>query len=1764
MSRSTFQSFLAAIAVAALISTPAAQTTSPSSSSRQQTTTPADGRASAIRQAYLRTPLRFEPRRAGDRQASEFVARGVGYAVSLSGGDAMVTLGARERTPVTIAMRLAGARGGAAGSGRRELPGRSSRIFGADPRRWERDIRSFGEVEYREVYPGIDLLYYGNQRQLEYDFVVHPGASPREIAFHITGARDLSLDADGNLVMTTEAGALTHRAPVMYQDVEGSRRPVQGRYALAHGGRVTFEVGAYDTALPLVIDPVLSYATYLGGSNEERVHAVAVDSAGNAVVAGETYSSDFPVAAAGQPQYRNFGDAFVAKLTPAGDALVFATYIGGSAQDAATGVDVDASGAVYVAGSTFSWDFPTLNGFQSANRGQSDTFVVKLDAGGTLAYATLVGGALEDYAAAISVDADGRAHITGSTASADFPTMNPIQPALGGSPVFRTVDGGATWTGAGSGLRTIGVRAFAIDPAAPDTIYAGTELEGVFKSTDAGATWLPASTMLSRVQVTGLAVVNGAAPAVFAATQSGTFRSLDGGSSWSQVLPGWGMAVVASPVAPSTIYAGLSTNGYPFGVFKSTDNGETWSDTGLLDGVSALAVSGSTVYAATASAVFTSLNGGTWTPANEGLPSQAIALVADATNPSIAYAATFDGLFKTVNGGASWTSIPMLSGLPIAALAISTTTPSTVMASVMWGGTVISTDSGDTWQPTASQGAAFTAIAFHPAVATTAYLGGTVNRDAFVATLAANGSALEFSTYFGGSDSDRATDIAVDGAGARYIVGETFSTDLPLANAVQTAHAGLQDAFAARFGPEGISWSTYLGGSGFESAPKVAVDAAGSAHVAGLTWSANYPVANAYQPQPGGGYSDVFVSVLNLSGSFAYSTYLGGAGAETDWSQSLGPDVAVTASGDTWVTGATMSLNFPASADAVQRTHAGGQNDAFITRFDAAGQLQYSTYLGGAGDDYGRGIAIGSQGDVLVAGTTSSANFPVHNAQQPSAAGSDEAFVARLTEGTAPSDTTAPATTIALSGTTGLNGWYRSAVVVTLAATDDPSGSGVAAVHYRLNGGAQQTYSGPFTVSAEGLTSLTVQAVDFAGNVETPAVASAIRIDTAAPAVGIASPQAREYLYSRTVGVSVSASETGSGLAAPVSVTIDGVPFGGAVIDLSTLSLGAHVLTASAQDIAGNASAASVTFQVVSVLDTTINVPAEAATIQAAIDRAENGDTVLVAPGTYLETLDFRGKAISVIGQAGPEQTIIDARGAGSVVTFKSGETRAALLSGFTIRGGVGAFAGGGVYIANSSPTVRGNVIADNRSCTGVGVYSTFGSPLIQGNRITRNTIVGCTGGWGIGIYIGGSSSAEIVGNEISDNTGAAASGGGIALFAAGNAVVRGNTIARNATSGAAGCGWGGGLISANFSQATVVNNLIVGNSACSGGGVYWGGTTGTNVFVNNTIADNSAVSWPGMYVSGFDARNQLHNNIITAVSGPALYCQNAPGVSAPTLISNDVFRPVGDTYGGTCLDQTGLNGNISANPGFLGPANNDYRVAMVSAVVDAGNDAAPGLPSTDLAGFERVFDGNGDGVAHVDMGAFESRNRAPVVFAGADQTISAGTDCLGRVTLQGTGTDPEGDPVRLTWSGSFGTASGTEVSLALPVGTHTITLTADDGIGGRASDTVVITVVDTTPPVISAISATPSVLTKSNHEMVPIVVSVSATDGCGGADCRIVSVASNEPGTDDWQITGPLTLNLRAERLGRGTGRIYTITVECRDAAGNVATTTVTVTVPK
>jgi hypothetical protein len=409
---------------------------------------------------------------------------------------------------------------------------------------------------------------------------------------------------------------------------------------------------------------------------------------------------------------------------------------------------------------------------------------------------------------------------------------------------------------------------------------------------------------------------------------------------------------------------------------------------------------------------------------------------------------------------------------------------------------------------------------------------------------------------------------------------------------------------------------------------------------------------------------------------------------------------------------------------------------------------------------------------------------------------------------------------------------------------------------------------------------------------------------------------------------------------------------------------------------------------------TTIRVPTDQPTIQAAITVAAPGDTVLVAPGTYVERISFRGKAITVASEAGPATTVIDGSAGGPVVTFNTGETRSAVLRGFTITNG-GGFSGSGVAVSNASPTIDGNVITGNRGCDGIGINVSFGSPRIVDNHITDNVRSGCSGGvGGAGIKISGASAAIVEANVIADNSLTGGDGGGISLFAAGAPVIRNNVIARNSVSGVSPAAQGGGIWIVNQSDALIVQNLIVGNSAGEGGGVYWlvpSGARGPRL-VNNTIADNLAtVAGRGsaVFADGFDVNAALVNNVLVGAAGQtALHCGDFNDANAPVIHANDVFTPDGPAYGGICADQTDLNGNLSADPAFMNPSAGDYRVQAGSPVIDAGYSSAADVPAIDLDGAPRVVDGDGDG-AVVDMGAYERPSGTIIRHAAADSILA-------------------------------------------------------------------------------------------------------------------------------------------------------------------------------
>ncbi|QQS48740.1 MAG: SBBP repeat-containing protein [Acidobacteriota bacterium] len=410
-------------------------------------------------------PMRFEPAADGSR----YTARGRGYLVDLSATRVGITLqgpGRRRsrseimiepRAPVADRMRaaarieweLVGGNTKARGKGLEKNPGSVSYFIGGDRSKWRTGVESWGRISYEEVYPGIDLTFYGTQEQLEYDFTLEPGSSPERIRLAWTGIDRILIDEGGALVVESAGEKIRQPRPVVYQEFGGRKRFVGGSYRLFPNNRVGFEIGDYDEMRPLIIDPVMIYSTFIGGSNYDDATIMTTDAAGNIYLAGYTKSFDLPVISAVQPARAETSppycgaegcwEAFVAKLDPGATRLIFMTYLGGTKDDFGFGLAVGPGGDVYVTGWTESSDFPvTAGAVQPYYKGVIDVFVTRLSADGQrLVYSTYLGGSYYDWAYSLAVDGAGAAYLTGQTESDDFPCVNPYQAELSG---YRDVD----------------------------------------------------------------------------------------------------------------------------------------------------------------------------------------------------------------------------------------------------------------------------------------------------------------------------------------------------------------------------------------------------------------------------------------------------------------------------------------------------------------------------------------------------------------------------------------------------------------------------------------------------------------------------------------------------------------------------------------------------------------------------------------------------------------------------------------------------------------------------------------------------------------------------------------------------------------------------------------------------------------------------------------------------------------------------------------------------------------------------------------------------------------------------------------------------------------------------------------------------------------------------------------------------------------------------------------------------------------------------
>ncbi len=392
---------------------------------------------------YNQAPLTFEENRGQTDPQVKFLSRAKGYTAFLTASGVVLSVRPKEvvkpagkpavsmkqrkvSSSSAVEFRLVGS-ANAMTVGEAPQAGRVNYFIGNDPKQWRTNVPTFGRVRYKSIYPGIDLIYYGNHRQLEYDFVVAPHADPDSIQFQVKGAKQVQVSSEGNLIVKMSDGELHFQSPTVYQESNGLRVPLQGEYAMKSPTRVGFHIPSFDPGMPLIIDPVLVYSTYLGGSGDDQPTGIAVDSQGSVYVTGYTDSTDFPLASLGSLPPGS-DHVFVAKFDSSGSNLVYADYIGGNSQDYGYALAIDSANEVYVTGSTASSDFPTVNAYQGTYPGSFNAFLTKISSdGSSLLYSTYLGGNGSDIPSRVAIDNLSNAFVTGDTSSTNFPVANAYQ-----------------------------------------------------------------------------------------------------------------------------------------------------------------------------------------------------------------------------------------------------------------------------------------------------------------------------------------------------------------------------------------------------------------------------------------------------------------------------------------------------------------------------------------------------------------------------------------------------------------------------------------------------------------------------------------------------------------------------------------------------------------------------------------------------------------------------------------------------------------------------------------------------------------------------------------------------------------------------------------------------------------------------------------------------------------------------------------------------------------------------------------------------------------------------------------------------------------------------------------------------------------------------------------------------------------------------------------------------------------------------------------
>jgi Beta-propeller repeat/Domain of unknown function DUF11 len=710
--------------------------------SRAQASPSSVSAPSSAQSVLSNLPVSFEANQGQAASDVKFLARGNGYGLFLTPESAVLDI----RSHGQVRMQLANANPVPEVTGNNPLPGKTNYLVGKDPRNWHQNVPTFARVRYSDVYPGIDLVYYGKQGRLEYDFEVAPNANPSQVGLQFHGAENLALSPGGDLLLSNDGSGLRFRAPRLYQTIGNEQRPVQGRFVIRDNKEVGFAVGAYDRTRALVIDPVLVYSSYLGGAGAESSARIAVDSSSNIYVAVATTSTDATLNGSSVVSAaKGGGDILIRKIDSGGTTIVFQTYLGGTGLDTPAGIVVDSGFDVIVAGTTNSTDFPTLNGYQDSITSGSHTFVTSLNpAGQTVLYSTFIAGNGTDTAQGLALDSKNKAYVIGTSSSTDLlTTANAFQPASLATNKFfvAKVDPATTGTDSvpyltyfGGGNPSNGVvegGGIAVDANGNVYITGGTN----FTNTATNAT-------------TDFPILNAFknclnAPAATTSCAIGSTQK---------------DAFVAKLNPANAVGDQLQYSTYVGGAGEDVANG--------------IALDSSTI------AYITGTTASTEVIAQSGIP------------------------FQASPGGGNDAFLAKLSSFTPSTTSTTTTTVTQLYFTYIGGS---GDDRGLAVGVDTAQGARVTGsttsgnLPLQHSINT--YAGGT---DAFVAridTTATTALALgHYLTYLGGTGNDEGTSIAVDPRGSAYVAGDTTSANFPVVGST-AALTGASDAFVTKVGP---------------------------------------------------------------------------------------------------------------------------------------------------------------------------------------------------------------------------------------------------------------------------------------------------------------------------------------------------------------------------------------------------------------------------------------------------------------------------------------------------------------------------------------------------------------------------------------------------------------------------------------------------------------------------------------------------------------------------------------------------------------------------------------------------------------------------------------------------------------------------------------------------------------------------------------------------------------------------------------------------